>query len=308
MRRAIIVILMLVVSWSDHLVEAQQQTGIDSLVNLMRTAGREWNNYANPLIKIGEPAVPALIDVAQDTSLTQWNRRITVMTLNQIHSPLWIKPAKEILFNRNEDPVLRNQVTAGLSGFDLTENSDDLWQLFKEETNEFHKSNLAHLLINADAELAYHAFKELYSTTDGHVQKSALLNLVQLRPEESTNWLLDGLQLNDWMTSNLAMDSLVSSVHFEGDQLFAIYNDPESCEEVKWRIVYVWGHRQEDQSIPFLIKALQDESWLVHTEAAIGLSQLNPMMVIPGLNGLQDDQPLYIQNNVRWILNQFKNQ
>ena len=51
-----------------------QEAEIDSLVTLMRTAGREWNNYANPLKKIGEPAVPALIRNAEDKNLEQWNR------------------------------------------------------------------------------------------------------------------------------------------------------------------------------------------------------------------------------------------
>jgi len=71
---------------STFLIAQGQQTEIDSLARMMRTAGREWNDYANPLIKIGEAAVPALIKNAEDKSLSQWNRRISVMTLNQIKS------------------------------------------------------------------------------------------------------------------------------------------------------------------------------------------------------------------------------
>jgi hypothetical protein len=127
-----------------------QQARIDSLVNHLKTAGREWNDYATSLIEIGEPAVPALIEMAQDKSLDQWTRRITIMTLNDIRSGQWFRPALEILFDRREDPVTRNQVTTGLKGFDLSDVKDELWKLYEEATDEFYKLNLAGLLMTAD--------------------------------------------------------------------------------------------------------------------------------------------------------------
>ena len=279
-----------------------QKEYIDSLANMLRTAGREWNDYSIPLIEIGEPAVPALVEVVKDRSLEQWNRRISAMTLNSIHSSLWVQPALEILFDLTEDPVLRNHVTAGLRGFNLAEVRDKLWDLFNEESNESYKSNLAALLMTADTSLAYKAFKELYNTYDGHVQRGALMNLVMIRPGESTSWFLKGIQMDDWMTSNLAMDSLMTSDYFDPDDLISVYNEHDTGDEVKWRIVCIFGHRDEPESIPLLVEALQDESWLVHTEAAVGLCRFEPEQVITEMKKLKNDSRNYVRNNSRWVI------
>ncbi|MCO6476713.1 MAG: HEAT repeat domain-containing protein [Phaeodactylibacter sp.] len=279
-----------------------QQARIDSLVNLLKSAGREWNDYANPLIEIGEPAVPALIKAAEDRSLKQWNRRVAIMTLNNIHSPQWVKPALDILFDQNEDPVLRNQATAGLKGHDLSNVKQELWELYKEGAPEIPKLNIAALLLTADTAMAYRAFKKQYYIEDGYGQKMALLNLVRLRPEASTRWFLDGLQVDDWMAANLAMDSLVASRYFVADELTALYHQPGIREEVQWRVVYVFGHRQESASVPLLLEAFREESWLVHTEAAVGLCRFTPEEVIPEVEKLKDDARPYVRNNARWVL------
>jgi hypothetical protein len=283
-----------------------QQARIDSLANLLKTAGREWNEYSKPLIDIGEPAVPALIKLAEDRSLNQWNRRISVMTLNDIHSPEWIKPALKILMDRREDPVLRNQVTAGLKGFELSFVKGDLWKLYEEVSNESYKLNISYLLMTADTSLAYRSFRELYNIYDGYVQKMALLNLVSIRPRESTTWFLDGLQSDDWMTANMAMDSLVSTVFFVSDDLITLFNESDIREEIKWRIIFIFGHRNEPESVPILVKALQHKSWLIHTEAAVGLCRFSPEQVIPEMKELKNDPETYIRNNSRWVIDQMK--
>lgn len=286
---------------SPVMFSQDQQARIDSLVNLLKGAHREWNDYAKPLIAIGEPAVPALVKVAQDKNLSQWTRRITIMTLNDIHSPLWVEPALAILLDRTEDPTTRNQVTAGLRGFDLSEKKEDLWQLYEEVENEFRRSNLAHLMLTADTSMAYKAFVELYNTS-AWVKRSALVNLVQLRPHESTYWFLDGLQTGDWMTANLAMDSLITSSHFSFRDLVNVYHEPGITDEVRWRIVYVFGHRGTPDLLPLLIEAFQHESWLVHTEATVALSRLEPDQVVPHIKPFRQDSRSWVRNNARWVI------
>lgn len=302
-----LIILLLLIP-SINIYSQDQQTSIDSLVNLLKTAGREWNDYSIPLVEIGEPAVPALVEVVKDRSLEQWNRRISAMTLNSIHSSLWVQPALDILFDPAEDPVLRNQVTAGLRGFNLSGVKEKLWKLFDEEVNEFHKSNLANLLVTADTSLAYKAFTELYAAYDAHIQRDALTKLVSIRPGESTMWFMKAIQEDDWMTSNYAMDSLITSDHFDAAKLLETYNAPGTVEKVRWRIVFVFGHRDEPESIPVLVKALQDESWLVHTEAAVGLCRFDPEYVIPEMKNLRNDPEKHIRNNSRWVMKSIKNQ
>lgn len=298
--------LILTFFFSDFVFAQYQQNQIDSLVKMMRTAGREWNNYANPLIEIGEPAVPGLIKNAEDNSLPQWNRRISVMTLNNIRSPLWHEHALKMLLNRNEDPALRNHAMAGLRGCDLTNVKTELWELYNEKEFEPYKSNVAHLLVTADTALAYKAFHELYSIQDGYGQRIALQNLIQLRPEESTRWLLNAIQGEDWMTGNLAMDSLISSNNFVQNDLISVYNKPETSDEVQWRITYVFGKRKEENSLPFLFEALQNESWLVHNEAAVALSRYKPEQVSAELKKLVKNERSFASKNSKWILGQFK--
>lgn len=300
------IVLILLLIMSARVSSQDHNEEIDSLVSLLKTAGREWNNYAIPLIEIGEPAIPALVEAVKDRSLSQWNRRISAMTLNSIHSPLWVQPALEILFDPTEDPVLRNHATAGLKGFNLTEVSDKLWYLFNEESNESYKSNLANLLMTADTSLAYKAFKELYNTCEGHLQRGAMMNLVIIRPRESTIWFLKALLSNDWMTANLAMDSLVVSEYFDADALISVFSEPGSGEEVKWRITYIFGHRAGPESISLLTEALQDEYWLVHTEATVGLCRFKPENVIPEMTKLKNDSRTYVRNNSRWVIQNIK--
>jgi HEAT repeat protein len=303
-----VIFLVCLILTAKNAMSQELQARADSLVNLLKKAGREWNDYSRPLIDIGEPAVPALVEVVSDQSLNQWHRRIAAMTLNSIHSPRWINPALNILFDRKEDPVLRNQVTAGLKGFDLSHVKDDLWKVYEEADSEFHRLNIAHLLLTADTLMAYRSFFEIYRRNEGYVKKTALTNLVILRPEESTFWYLDAIQLDDWMTANMAMDSLVSFTYFEADELVSLYNDPGTGEEVKWRIVFVFGHRDDPGSIPLLIRALQDDSWLVYTEAAVCLSRLDPERVLPAMQALKNDPVTHIRNNSRCVIRNIKDQ
>ena len=278
-----------------------QQARIDSLVNLLKSAGREWNDYAKPLIEIGDPAVPSLIEVAEDKSLSQWN-----MTLNDIHSHLWKKPALKILFDCSEDPVLRNHVTAGLKGFELSNIKERLWERYLEVENEAYKLNIAYLLMTADTSMAYRSFYELYHNYDGYTQKTALLNLVRLRPGESTAWFMNGLMIDDWMTANMAMDSLVVTSYFAANELISLYNKPDVSEEVRWRIVFIFGHRDVLESLQLLMEAFRDESWLVHTEAAAGLCRYNPEKVIHEMQALKKDSRAYVRNNSHWVINKMR--
>ena len=293
---------------SDFANAQNQQTEIDSLVKGLRTAGREWNDYANPLIKIGEPAVQALIKNAEDKNLNQWNRRISVMTLNQIHSVKWKEPALKMLFDKNEDPVLRNHATAGLKGMNLSDVKTELWEMYNSTENESYKSNLAYLFLTADTAMAYRAFYELFQTQDGYIQKNALLNLAQLRPNESTSWFLKGIQLDDWMTSNLAMDSLITSRSFKPDDLLSAYNQLGVSEETQWRIIYVFGHRQEAESVPVLVDALQNESWIVNNEAAVGLSRFNAQQVLDKMKALKNDNRPFVRQNAKWVIKNVKSE
>ncbi|MDX1286180.1 MAG: HEAT repeat domain-containing protein [Draconibacterium sp.] len=305
MKRLSLIIILIILVFDIALAQ-YQQAEIDSLVKMMRTAGREWNDYANPLITIGEPAVPGLIKNAEDKTLPQWNRRIAVMTLNNIRSPLWKERALKMLFDKNEDLALRNHTTAGLRGFELGDVKNKLWELYNDKEFERYKSNIAHLLVTADTTLAYKAFHELYQSQDGYGQRTALQNLIQLRPEESTKWLLDAIQGEDWMTSNLAMDSLIASQHFKASDLLSVYNKPDITEEVQWRIVYILGHRKEPESIDYLVEALQNESWLVHTESAVGLTRFKPAIVLEELLKLKNDDRFYVRNNIKWIISNLK--
>jgi HEAT repeat protein len=155
--------------------------------------------------------------------------------------------------------------------------------------------------------MAYRSYHALYHEFDGHVQKMALLNLVRIRPGESTFWYLEAIQVDDWMTANLAMDSLVASSHFEPDELISVYHEPDVREEVQWRIVYIFGHRDGTGSLPFLIEAFQDESWLVHTEAAVGLGCRDPEQVIPEMKAMKNDARHYVRHNSRWVIRRLRN-
>lgn len=282
-----------------------QQAEIDSLVIKMRTAGREWNNYANPLIKIGEPAVPSLIRNAQDTSLSQWNRRIIITTLNNIHSEQWVNPALEILLNENETPEIRNRVIPGLSGIDLSHVKEELWTWFKNVENQFHKSNVANLLLSADTAMAYRAFCELYQTQDGHIQRNALQKLVFLKPQQAGFWYMKAIQGEDWMTANLAMDSLINYSSLNSDRLTSAYHLPEVNEEVQWRIVYVLGQRNDSENIAFFCEAMKSESWLVRTESAIALTKQNKEMVLKQMESMQNDSSEIVRNNANWVTRSF---
>ncbi|WP_297085615.1 HEAT repeat domain-containing protein [uncultured Draconibacterium sp.] len=283
-----------------------REAEIDSLVEKMRTVHKDWSSYSEALVRIGEPAVPALIENALNKDLKPWNRRISMVTLNNIHSALWVEPALQILFDEEEPEENRNRVTAGLVGFDLSEVKQKLWARFVETENQFYKSNMANLLMTADTALAYRAFFELYHTQDGHIRRNALQKLVQLRQNEATNWYVKALVGTDWMTANLAMDSLINAAKPDDRQLMAAFYATETNEEVKWRIVYVFGERKNIAYIPFLCQALKHNSWLVRTEAAVGLLHFEKDLVIDEINSLQTDSLPGVRENANWVLSRLK--
>jgi HEAT repeat protein len=304
--RTLIFSLLLAFSSTSGFAQNQQEK-IDSLIVLFKKAHREWNIYARQFIEIGDPAVPALIDMLEDESLNQWSRRIAAMTLNDIHSPLYIESALKLLLDRNEDPVLRNHVTAGLKGHDLSFAASDLWEVYLEDTlHSWFSSNIAHILMTSDTALAYKAYNEIYHANDGYLMRSALMQMVRLRPHESTYWYLKGLQNGDWMTGNLAMDSLVTSGYIVPETLIALFRDPETAEEVKWRITIIFGNRELNESIPFLVNALQDPSWLIHNEAAVGLCRMEGERVISEMKVLTKSNDPRVVKDVKWVIDKIK--
>lgn len=300
----IIFVSLLLLLIRDLSLGQNQKKEIDSLVYLLIDAGRQWSKYSEPLIEIGEPAVPVLIEAVKDKNLDQWSRRVCMVTLNQIHSPRYVPAALEILFDRNEIPDLRNRATAGLSGFDLAHVKDELWKVYNEFSNEFHKSNMAHLMMQADTALAYKAFCNQYFKNDGHIKMAALLSLVKIRPHESATWYMDAIADNNWMTANMAMDSLVRSEHFKAEKVLALFNNDTICDEVRWRVVYIFGYREEPESLPLLLKAFKDDSWLVHTEAAVALSRRDAKEIIPEMETLKNHDKYFVRDNSRWVTSQ----
>ncbi len=247
-----------------------QPAQIDSLIIALKTAGSNWNGPSDRLVAIGDASVPALLDLLNDQSQSQWTRRVAAMTLNQLRSPLTVEPGLKFLFNKNEEWKLRNQLIPSLKGFDLSHVKTDLWVLFVETDNEYYQNNIAELLSTSDTALAYRAYEAIFYKHSYYVQQQALKNLVSLRPHESTQWYIKGIQIDEWMTANLAMDSLVSQDQFKPNLLVDIYYQKDIPEEVRWRIIYIFGNRQESEPVLLLEDALQDSSWLIHMEALVG--------------------------------------
>ncbi len=307
MKPFLTLLLTLSLASSSSIGSAQnQRQEIDSLIILFKGAHHEWNEYAREFIRIGKPAVPALIAVLEDKSLSQWTRRITAMTLNDIHSTSYIKAALKILTDRNEDPTLRNQVTNGLKGHDLSYASQELWAVYNESSNEWFRSNIAHILITSDTALAYRAYREIYEANDGYLKRSALMSLVKLRPRESTDWYMEGLQTGDWMTGNLAMDSLIATRYIFPEKLVNLYDHTETPEEVRWRIVYIMGNRELPESLPLLTDALRDPSWLVYNEATVQLSRMPEEQVLPVMEELLNNSNPLVVKNAEWVIQRMK--
>ncbi len=305
----VITILSIVVStlWMSPLSFSQErQQDIDSLIVLFKSAGRDWNILADQFIAIGEPAVLPLISVLQDSSQTQWTRRIAAMTLNDIHSDAYIEPALQLLMDRSETRELRNQVTNGLKGHDLSHVSEELWEIYQEEENVFFRLNIAGLLNTSDPFLASHAYEELYISSEGYCKQQALKNLLRLRPHESVELYISALQADDWMTANLAMDSLAATSHFTPGRIIRLYHRSGTPEIVRWRILNVLGQRPEQNYLNLHLEALSDPGWLVHNEAALTLSRMPPDQVLPELRYLEQSDEKELVHRAGWVINQFR--
>ncbi|MBE9509639.1 MAG: HEAT repeat domain-containing protein, partial [Bacteroidetes bacterium] len=213
-----------------------------------------------------------------------------------------IEPALKILTDRSEDPGIRNQVTNGLKGHDISFASKKLWEVFNEESDEFFRLNVAGILCTSDTALAYLAYRKIYPVVEGYVKQQALLNIVRLRPGESTSWFLNGVQTDDWKTANLAMDSLISTTHFIPEKLVNLYKQSGTLEETRWRIVFVLGHREVPESFPLLVEALRDPGWLVYNEAAVGLSRMPSEKVNPMMKKLLKDPESQVRRNAQWVI------
>jgi len=300
----ILSIVITIIGVSPQGLSQERQHEVDSLIFLFKSAGRDWNILADQFIAIGEPAVLPLISVLQDSSQTQWTRRIVAMTLNDIHSPAYIEPALQLLMDRSETSELRNHVTNGLKGHDLSHVSDELWTIYQEEENVFFRLNIAGILSTSDPFLAYQAYEDLYISSEGYCKQQALRNLALLRPRESSDLYISAIQSDDWMTANLAMDSLVSTSQFTPGRIIRLYHRAGTPELVRWRIIHVLGHRPEKNYLNLHLEALSDPGWLVHNEAALALSRMPPELVLPELRYLEQSDEMDLVRRAGWVISQ----
>ena len=243
---------------------------IDSLMKVLKSAGRHWNDPAGRLIKIGDPAVPALVDLLFDNSESQWNRRVAAMTLNQMHSPLTLEPGLKLLYDTTQEWDLRNQIIPSILGFDIPGEKDRLWELFNDPDASRYRGNIAGLLVYADTSKAYMAYRELFKENDGYMKMQSMRHLASLRPDEATFWYLQGVREDDWWTANVAMDSIISLESPDARKLEDIFYTSED-DEIRWRICNIISHTDLPTRDEFLDKAAEDESWLVRMEAKLGL-------------------------------------
>ena len=213
-----------------------------------------------------------------------------------------------ILLDRSVTLEMRNRAANHLKGYDLSGASDELMNIFREEENAFFRLNIAGILDTSDPLLAYQAYKELYQGSEGYCKQQALKNLVRLRPHESADWYISALQTGDWMTANLAMDSLKTTVQFNPNRLIRIYHRNDTPEIGRWRIVHVMGHRPERNYLDLQLEALKDPGWLVHNEAALALSRMPRELVLPELRYLEQFGEADHVQRAAWVIRQFEDE
>ena len=98
----------------------------------------------------------------------------------------------------------------------------------------------------------------------------------------------------------------IEQEYFKPGDLLSVYEQPGLDEEVLWRIIFVFGHRNESESVPVLVEALQNESWLVRTEAAVGLSRFEPRQVLEDMKALRNDSRSFVRQNAKWVIEKMK--
>jgi hypothetical protein len=228
------------------------------------------------------------------------------MTLNDIHSPTYVEPALQLLLNKGEDPVLRNQVTNGLKGYNLSGEADELWQVFREVNRDMYKLNIAAILKTSDPLLAERAYEELYYNSDGYCRQQSLKNLIQLKPQRSIELYLEALRGEDWMTANLAMDSLAVARNLSSGRLIRMYHKTDTPEVVRWRIIHVLGKRPEHIHLDLFVEALSDPGWLVQNEAALILTKMPSENVLPEMRYLEQSEDQEIIHRAGWVISQLE--
>jgi len=104
----------------------------------------------------------------------------------------------------------------------------------------------------------------------------ALRHLALLRPHESTYWYIKGLVSDDWMTGNMAMDSLVNLKNLDSNSMLELYDNEDTNEQTRWRILHVLGQINLSESTSLLERTRKDASWLIRMEARFAVQQLHP--------------------------------
>ena len=307
--KCFLLLLFLVISLKNHIAgqtrEATDpiiQGKIDSIMLLLSQARHDWGIYSNQLIEIGKPAVPALLNILTDQDALQWNRRKASMTLSSVYDDNLVAPCMRILLNEEEDMRIRNQVTGILKNYELSKYKYELESLFKKASINL-QYNVGVLLLKADDHMAYSAFETIFETHDFYGKKQAIRYLTELKPEKAIYWYLEAIQSNDWMTANFGMDQLIDASHLNVDILIDIYQQEREDEEIRWRITYIMRMRNTIDTIAFLINALQDESWLVYNEAAVGLKGLlNEDLTATLISIINETKNEQTRAAARWII------
>jgi HEAT repeat protein len=263
---------------------------------------RAWDQAAEDLVRIGEPAVDPLLRALNQNS--NWISARTSGPLSKIASEKAISGLLGALDNKNLDKRVKRCILQSLGN---VKSARVLNQLIRHLGDEDRAVRCAVLtsLGQIGGRMAEEAVKRTLKDKERYVVESAITVLGQMKSTKAPAHLIEILEECEPMARIKVSRALAEigqpSVCATASR---IRNDMDS--ETCWHLVWALGHIKSDAAIEPLVRALKSRNWMVRNEAAVSLVRINSRISTEPLRKLLESSRYHSRQEVEWVLNELE--
>lgn len=253
--------------------QTPEQKQIDSLINILITQRREWNEASELLITIGESTADELISILVNKSFDSWVRRKAAMTLSGVESELKIEPCINVYSDNTDDLHVRVSACNALSKINI-DKFEELFLHWATDKNQAIRIAAYNRLAQIGSEKAINfLINEIDSQKD--MAHWIILHIIEKVDSDEVNEKFIKA-LDDevwWMINEYAREVLITKGENVIESLHEILLNKENSDFMRWKAIWVIKDLNTDKKYRILQNGLNDSCWLVRNEAEVALNK-----------------------------------
>ena len=265
---------------------------------------RGWQEIADSLVDIREPAVEPLIRILKNKSIKPWIIQArTVGVLARIGTPAAIEAVVASLRDGESNSYVRGFAATALAELKIEPAVEVLVSTLRDES-QFVRWRSAQALGILGHKEGAHVLVVTLKDKDEYVRAAAAKSLGQIKAEDSQDGLVAALTDEHWLVRLNTRDALLEMGELAVPRLIKALNDQDP--HTRWQAAWVLGRIKPEEAIQPLVEALEDTDWMVRDEAAVSLFRMNSEKATGLLVKAIQDGSSNAKRQAEWILGKMK--